>query len=279
MKIFNVPLNLDVVHDINENRIITEIDLLPLRLNIKGDSNYDKERIDGQLDISVINKNKKISYVLKDNSLKFNTRDKEIVWIINIKPFYLLSTLNLKNIGLNEFLDNNSILINLLKSEILNNKNLNGKLSVIVDGLNDLKKINKIKFDIQFEEGLVFISNLNFIFKDSVIFDFNDVSVIIDENKLKFAGDIVLEFKDIQNFYNHFQIIRNYRKNIDKISSNFVFNFDEELFEFDELKIGGIDKKISDKYLNKFNTEKKDLLNKITFRNIIRDFFKKISSD
>ena len=279
MKIFNVPLNLDVVHDINENRIITEIDSFPLRLNIKGDSNYDKERIDGQLDISVINKNKKISYVLKDNSLKFNTRDKEIVGDINIKPFYLLSTLNLKNIGLNEFLDNNSILINLLKSEILNNKNLNGKLSVIVYGLNDLKHVNKIKFDIQFEEGLVFISNLNFIFKDSVIFDFNDVSVIIDENKLKFAGDIVLEFKDIQNFYNHFQIIRNYRKNIDKISSNFVFNFDEELFEFDELKIGGIDKKISDKYLNKFNTEKKDLLNKITFRNIIRDFFKTISSD
>ena len=103
--------------------------------------------------------------------------------------------------------------------------------------------------------------------------------MIIDENRLKFVGDVVLDFEDIQNFYNHFQIIRNFRKNIDQISSNFVFNFDDELFEFEELKIGGIDKKISDNYLNKFNSEKKDILNKITFRNTVRDFFKTISLD
>ena len=90
---------------------------------------------------------------------------------------------------------------------------------------------------------------------------------------------LVLEFKDIQSFYNHFQIIRNFRKNINQISLNFVFNFDDELFEFDDLKISGIDKKISDQYLNKLNSEKKNLLNKITFRNTIRDFFKEISLD
>ena len=209
----------------------------------------------------------------------FKTVDKEFSGEINIKPFFLSSNLNLRNIGAKEFLKSNSILINLLKSEILNNKNLNGKLSVVVDGLNDLKHVDKIKFDIQLEEGLVFISNLNFVFKNSVIFNFNNVSVIIDENKLKFVGDVVLDFDDIQNFYNHFQIIRNFRKNIDQISSNFVFNFDDELFEFEELKIGGIDKKISDNYLNKFNSEKKDILNKITFRNTVRDFFKTISLD
>ncbi len=277
--IFNIPINLDLNHDINENRIITEISSFPLRLNVKSDSNYNKEKIDGHLDISLINKNKKINFILKDNSLKFNTYDNEILGIINIKPFYLSSNFNLRNIELKKSLKNNSVLINLLKSEILNNKNLNGKLTVVVEGLNDLKHVNKIKFDILFEEGLIFISNLNFVFKDSVIFNFNNVSVIIDENKLKFVGDIILEFKDIQNFYNHFQIIRNFRKNIDQISSNFIFYFDDELFEFDELKISGIDKKISDQYLNKFNSEKKDLLNKITFRNTIRDFFKTISLD
>ncbi len=278
-EIFNIPVDLEVDHDFIGNRIITEIEALPLRLNIRNDSNYDNEKIFGHLDISVINKNKKINYILKNNSLKFMTDNNEIVGDINIKPFFISSNLNLQNIGLKGFLDNNSVLINLIKSEILNNKNLNGKISVILDGLYDLRHVDKIKFDIQLEEGLIFISNLNFVFKNSVEFNFNNVSVIVDDNKLKFIGDVILDFKDIQNFYNHFQIIRNYRKNIYQITTNFIFNFDDELFEFDDLEISGVDKKISDKYLNKFNSEKNDLLNKITFRNTIRDFFKMISLD
>ena len=170
-------------------------------------------------------------------------------------------------------------MVNFLKSEIIYNKNLNGKIKVTIDGLNDLNHVDKINFDIQLEEGLIFVSNLNFIFKNSTILNFNNVSMINDDNKLMFIGDLEITFKDIQNFYSHFQIIRNYRKNIKKINSDFVFNFDDELFQFNELKIAGIDKKISDQYLNKFNSEKKDIFNKVIFRNTVKDFFKMISLD
>ena len=101
----------------------------------------------------------------------------------------------------------------------------------------------------------------------------------MDENKLKLIGDVIVDFKDIQNVYSHFQITRNYRKNIEKITSNFVFNIDEEFFEFSELKISGVDIQISDQYLNKFNSEKKDIFNKVILRNTVRDFFKTISLD
>ena len=94
-----------------------------------------------------------------------------------------------------------------------------------------------------------------------------------------FIGDVEITFKDIQNLYSHFQIIRNYRKNIKKIKSNFIFNFDDELFQFNDLKITGIDQKISDQYINKFNSEKNDIFNKVIFRNTVKDFFKTISSD
>lgn len=148
-----------------------------------------------------------------------------------------------------------------------------------MDGLNDLNHIDRIKFEIKFEEGEIFFSNLNFIFKDSVIFNVDNVSSILDEDGLKFIGSINIGFKNMQNFYSHFQIIRNYRKNIDKITSNFIFNFDEKLFEFNELKISGIDKQVSDQYLRKFNSEKKDLFNKVIMRNTVKDFFRTISSD
>ena len=72
--------------------------------------------------------------------------------------------------------------------------------------------------------------------------------------------------------------MRNHRKNIKQITSNFIFSFDNRLFEFNELNISGIDKKISDQYLNKFNSEKIDILNKVILRNTVKDFFKIISS-
>ena len=55
--------------------------------------------------------------------------------------------------------------------------------------------------------------------------------------------------------------------------------FTKEFFEFSELKVSGVDKQITDKYLNRFNSEKKDLFNKVIMRNTVKDFFKTISSD
>ena len=167
----------------------------------------------------------------------------------------------------------------MIKSEILNNKNFNSKISISADNLNDLKHVDEINFDIHFEEGLIFLNNLNFIFKNSVIVKLDEVNLIVDDNKLKFYGDITLDFKDIEKFYSHFQVRTYYRKNIDKINSNFIFNLDDGILEINELKINEFDEKILKSYLNKFNSEKKNILNKVVFRNTIKDFFKQINLD
>ena len=92
-----------------------------------------------------------------------------------------------------------------------------------------------------------------------------------------FFGDITLDFKDIEKFYSHFQVRTYYRKNIDKINSSFVFNLDDGTLELNELKISEINEKILKKYLNDFNSQKNNILNKVIFRNTIKDFFKQIN--
>ena len=81
---------------------------------------------------------------------------------------------------LENFFKNDSVIINLIKSEILNNKNLNGKINISADNLNDLKHVDAINFDIQFEEGLILVNNLNFIFKNSVIVNLDEVNLIVE---------------------------------------------------------------------------------------------------
>ena len=279
IEIFNLPISLKANYDTVKKIFFTKLDIDSLKLNIVNNSTFKTNLLEGELNINYLNKDLKFKYDLKDQNLNFNTANQKFSGEINIKPFFLSSNINLDNVNIKEIFKNDSLVINLLKSEILNNKSFNGRIEIVIDGLNDLNHVDRIKFEIKFEEGEIFFSNLNFIFKDSVTFNIDNVSSILDEDGLKFIGSINIGFKNMQNFYSHFQIIRNYRKNIDKITSNFIFNFDEKLFEFNELKISGIDKQVSDQYLRKFNSEKKDLFNKVIMRNTVKDFFKTISLD
>jgi hypothetical protein len=89
--------------------------------------------------------------------------------------------------------------------------------------------------------------------------------LIIDNNKLKFAGYVSLDFIDIDNFYSHYQINRNYRKNIKKINFGFLLNLDDKFIEIDNLKINGNMKSKFRKFLNNFNSKKENIFNKIIF--------------
>ena len=278
-KIFNLPITLEAQHELLDKKIISKIDFDSLKLNINNHMYFDENELNGQLDFNILKKNKKIDYIFRDKELIFNSDDKKIIGAISIKPFFLSSNLNLRKIEVKKFLKNDSVITNLIKSEILNNKNLNGKISISADNLNDLKHVDAINFDIQFEEGLVLVNNLNFVFKNSVTVNLDEVNLIVEENKLKFFGDITLDFKDIEKFYSHFQVRTYYRKNIDKINSSFVFNLDDGTLEINELKISEINEEILKKYLNDFNSQKNNILNKVVFRNTIKDFFKQINLD
>ena len=170
-------------------------------MNIDNEFNYTEKESDGLIKLNFANKNQIINYSLKDNNLSYNSNDQSLKGEVNIKPFYLSLNLNINNTNFRDLFEKNSILISLIKSEIFNNKNLNGNIRVSLKKLNDLRHIDLVNFEVMLEEGQILITNLNFIFKDSAIINFNNVNTINEDNKLKFIGDIQIVFKDIQKFY------------------------------------------------------------------------------
>jgi len=228
----------------------------------------------------MINKNIKIAYQLKDKFLKFNSRDNKINGDINIKPFFISLNLDLFNIETKKIFEENSILINILKSETLNNENLNGAITVKSSNFKGISFYDEIKFDIILEEGEVFIQDLTTTFKNSVFINLKDTQLVVDDNnKLKFAGFVSLDFKDIKKFFEHYQINIKDRKYIKKINLAFLFHFDDEFIEIDNLKVDGISNQNLEKFLYNFNLKKENIFNKIVVRNSVKDFFKIISSD
>ncbi len=278
--LFNIPISLNVEHEINKKRIFTETRSLPLRLNIKTNSSYDDKKLNGLVDLAVINKNIKIEYNLQDGLLKFNTKDDKIFGNINIKPFYISLNLNLFNIDSKKIFKENSILVNILKSETLDNQNLNGNINVSANNLKIVNFFDEIKFNVLLEEGDIIVQNLVTTFKESANINLNDTQLIVDENnKLKFAGFFDLDFVDVKKFFDHYQVNIKDRKYIKKINLSFLFHFDDKYIEIYNLKVDGKTNQNLDKFLENFNSKKGNIFNKIVVRKSIKDFFKIISLD
>ena len=278
-EIFNIPISLIAEHNEQEKKFSTEIKSHPLRLNVINNSVYENDKLDGELDLTIINNNRKINYSLKDNYLNFNTNDDQFNGEINIKPFFLSSNLNFYSIDLKKIFKENSTLINIFKSEVLNNENLNGSININTKNLNGLNFLNNIESKIIFEEGAIYLENLKTTFKDSVKINFKDTQLIVDDNKLKFTGFINFEFVNIKKFFEHYQINIKDRKYISKINLGFLFHLDEKFLEIDNLKVDGKNNQNLDLFLDDLNSKKKNIFNKIMFRNSIKNFFRIISLD
>lgn len=277
--IFNIPISLDVEHNIIENFFFIKIKSRQIRLNVKINSNYDDEKLDGELDFTVVNKKKKVNYKLEGNNLNFNAEDNKFKGYIDLKPFYLYSALKFYQVDLKKIFKDNSIFTNIIKLEILNNQNLNGRIDVKIDNLKSIDFLNEIKFNIMLEEGNMLIKNLITTFKESVVINLNDTQLIVDNNKLKFVGYITLDFVNIDKFYSHFQINKLNRENIKKINFGFLFNLDEKFLDIDSLEIDGNTNQNLQKFLDNYNSNKENIFNKIVRRNLVKDFFKASSLD
>ena len=169
--------------------------------------------------------------------------------------------------------DDGSIFFDLIKSEIFNNENLNAKINLDVKDITNIAELNNLKLIIGIEGGQMNLSNSNLMWKDDLKITLEDSFFNYDEDGINLIGRLILDFKDLQNFYKSFQIKKNSRKKVKKVEIDFVYNFDQKTINFDNVKI---DKKSNDKieeYIDDYNLTKQKILNKITLKNFINNFF------
>ena len=85
---------------------------------------------------------------------------------------------------------------------------------------------------------------------------------------------MVFEFEDIKNFYSFFQVKKNNRKDIKNIEIDFLYNLNDNNFNFDNPKINNENNMGLEKLIEKFNKKENRFFNKITFKNFINEFLK-----
>ena len=271
-KVFNVPYKLIIRNDKLNEILDFELVSKKLVLKIENETDYKKKNDTGNLKISFKNKNDTFEYQINKNTLDIISKDNNKIFkgLIEFKPFYLVSNFKYQTFRIKDLIEN-PFFIEILKSQILNNKNLNALINFDVKNVYDFDRFSDLSIKLKIEEGNYNFSNSNIIWKENVNIDFSDSFLNFDKGKINLNGRTSFNVKNQDEFYKFFQIKKELRKNIEKIELDFNYDFNEEKITFDNFRIDNKSNKKIEEIVSNFNSSNKKFLNKITFKNFVND--------
>ena len=217
-EIFNVPYKFVT----KNNKLIKELELKidsnKLVLKIENKTDYSMKDKNGTLKITFKNKNNLFNYKIRKNSLDFNLKDtnKSYDGLIEFKPFYLETNLNYQGLSLKNFA--NPFLIEIFRSQILNNENLNAKINFEVKNIYDFDRFSDLSLKLNVEQGSMTFSKSQIKWKDNVNLIFEDTILVFENDKINFNGKIVIDIENKDDFYKFFQINKDLRKELKKLN-------------------------------------------------------------
>ena len=273
-KIFNIPYKLIIKNDKFNKEIFANFNANKIRLDIENNINYESDNKKGLLDILFVNKNTSLNYELKKNSLEFTSEENGFFeGLIEFRPFFFKASVNYEGLSTKNLFKDDSIIIELIKSELLNNQNLNVSINLFVKDITNIDELNDLNLNISLDQ-----SNINFLkskimWKEDLEIIMNEGLLNYDQDEIYLNGKLIINTINIDNFYKSFQINKSNRKDINKIELDFVYNFNKNKFRFDNVKIDNSSNEKLDSFIDSHNFSGKTFDNKIMFKNFINNFF------
>ena len=271
-QVFNVPYKLIIGNDKLNKILDFEFTAKKLVLKIENQTDYKNKNETGNLKISFKNKNNIFEYQINENTLDIISKDNNKIFkgLMEFKPFYLVSNFKYQTFRIKDLL-NNPFFMEILKSQVLNNKNLNAIINFDVKNVYDFDRFSDLSLKLKIEEGNYNFSNSNIIWKENVKVSFSDAFLNFDKEKINLNGRTSFDVKNQDEFFKFFQIKKDLRKNIGKIELDFNYDFNEEKITFDNLRIDNKSNKKIEEIISNFNSNSKKFFNKVTFKNFVND--------
>jgi hypothetical protein len=244
---------------------------------------YSKKIKKGLINI-VNNKDKSIiNFNINENELIFRLLDQmnnenfDYNGKIYFKPFDLELIGNIQKFKLDNFKNPNSIFVQLLKTEIFNNQNLNITSTLRVKNILPYQKLINLLLNFKIKEGLIDIDNSKFNWSDFADFKISNSLIYLKDKTLVLDGTMDVDIKKYSEIYKFFQTPRNFRKEIKKLNFIFSYNFDEEIIDISNIKIDNQNNLEVSEILKKYVSQENVLKNRIYLKNLINRALKAYS--
>ena len=279
-EIFNIPYTVELKNHKDEKKILTKVNFDFLKLQVKNVLSYKQIPKNGLIEFTYNKKKSEGTYQLNNNLFNFNYLNKSLgnnfkyKGAINFIPFFSEISGDIDIINLDKLFNPDTILVQLLKSELLNNKNLNINGIINAEQIIPFRDLNNLVFKFRIEDGLLDISETKFSWLDYVDFQIFDSLLYVKDNNLVLDGNISIDIHNSSEIYKFFQTPRNYRKEIKKIKFNFIYNFDQEITNLNNIEIDDLVNPEVNKILDQFISKDTILQNRIYFKSLINKAIK-----
>ena len=274
-EIFNLPYLIEFYKNNVEKKFFFKLDLNFLKLKIDNELDLSEEIKKGSMNF-IINKDKfSATYDINKNNLIFSLFDRlespkfSYEGDINFKPFYLNLEATIKEINVLHLLSSNSLIFQLFKTEILNNKNLNIDLSIYGDESQNFGNIVKIFLNSKIQEGLIDIDNTQFSWKDNTDFFLEDSLIYVKDGELILDGKLNINIKNSDEVYKFLLTPKIYRNELTNIKANFIYNFDQKKASLSNILINNKNNQEVNKTLKSLVFKKNKLQNRLYLKSIL----------
>ena len=282
-EIFNIPYEIKLRDNRYKKQIVSDISFNDFNFKFENYHNYKNQEKDGFVRLIHKQRKSEASYNVNKGQFNFDYSDKsskqnfKYKGFINLKPFFSEFLGDINKMSLEIFLNPNSILLQLFKTRILNNKNLNISNIVNVNKTSSLKDLTNLVLNLKISDGLIDLNGTNFSLSDYADIKISDSLLYINGNNLILDSKITININRSDEIYKNFQTPRNYRNEIKKVEFNLNYNFDRMTANLNNVKI---DEKINEdvnKVLSEINFTMNRIQNRIYIKKLLNQSFKNYS--
>ena len=276
-EIFNLPYSIKIFDDKIEKTIHSKINIESLRLKIDNQTSYDDINYSGFSEINLINTKSLFEYQIKNDLFEFKFFDKlqnpefSYVGKFNFKPFYSNITGNTNKLNLSPLFSSNAIIKELLKTEILNNQNIDFNLIVTGNNIKEFDDFKNVLLRSKIQEGLVDIDQSKITWKNNIDFEFLDSLIFVKEGKLVLDSNVKININNSNELYKFLLTPKNLRKKISKVNVNFTYLFDEKNIKINNIWIEGKTLEKSNYTFDDILLKENNVQNKIYFKNLLNE--------
>ncbi|MDC3187990.1 hypothetical protein OA994_03050, partial [Candidatus Pelagibacter sp.] len=272
--------SLEAINNSDEKKLFTKLNLNFANLQIENIFNYDDGIKSGSSTLLFNKKKSILNYKTNKNFFEFNYFDeldkKKFLYNgkLNFKPFYSTFEGDAEEINISYLFGTNAIIVELLRTGILNSKNIEFKLNINANKIQNNQNFLNFILKSKIQEGLIDIDNTQIEWKNNSIIKLTDTLIFVKDGKLILDGKSQIKIKNIKNIYKYLLTPKNFRKKIKTIDFRFSYIFDEKVVILNDIIVDGkYNQKVNEK-INNIYIRGSDIQNKILFKNMTNDLLK-----
>jgi hypothetical protein len=278
--IFNFPYSLEAYINQDEKKLNSKINIGSLNLQLKNQFSYGEELKSGLTEFNFLNSKGIVEYKAGKNNFEFKLFDKaqkskfSYNGKLNFRPFHSFLVGSAATIDFSHLFSTNAIIMQFLKTEILNNKNIDFRLNISANKTKNFNNFTNIFLNSKIQEGLIDLDHTKFSWKNHANFSLTDSLIYVKNGKLVLDANSEIKLINLDKIYKFLITPKNLRKKINKINVKFTYIFDEKTLNINDIKVDGIYDKNLLNNLNVIKLKENSLQNKVYLKKFLNDVIK-----